>query len=391
MKYDFDTLTDRKGTYSMKFDTMPMDAAGDSIPLSIADMDLPCAEPIIRALHERIERKIFGYTVYDNEECKQAVIGWHKRRFGWEINKDDIFFSPGVVPALAFLIQFLTKEGDGVIIQRPVYYPFTEKVEANGRRVVNSPLVKVGDTYEMDYEDLDRKFADENTKGMILCSPHNPVGRVWREDELRRVVEIAKKYDKWIISDEIHADLTRIGVTHTPLLKLAPEYSHRIIACTAPSKTFNLAGMQLSNIIIPNKEYQKQWTDVVSRRFSMAVCSPFGLTAVIAAYTEGEEWLDQARAYIDGNIRYIEAFLTENLPKAKMANCQGTYLVWVDLNEYCSDPKELEELMVKKAGVVLDEGYIFGPEGNGFERINAATQRSNLEECMRRMEAVLVE
>ena len=229
MKYDFDTRVERRGTYCCKYDTIPEEAGENAIPVSIADMDLPCAEPIIRALHERIDQKIFGYTVYENEECKQAVMGWYRKRFGWEIDKHDIFFSPGVVPALAFLIQFLTKEGDGVIIQRPVYHPFTARVESNGRKVVNNPLIRKGKTYEMDCDDLDRKFADDNTKGMILCSPHNPVGRVWREDELRKVVDIAKKYDKWIISDEIHADLTRIGVTHTPLLKLAPDYSDRII------------------------------------------------------------------------------------------------------------------------------------------------------------------
>ena len=389
MKYDFDTRVERRGTYCCKYDTIPDEACENAIPVSIADMDLPCAEPIIRALHERIDQKIFGYTVYENEECKQAVMGWYRKRFGWEIDKHDIFFSPGVVPALAFLIQFLTKEGDGVIIQRPVYHPFTARVEANGRKVVNNPLIRKGNTYEMDFDDLDRKFADDNTKGMILCSPHNPVGRVWREDELRKVVDIAKKYDKWIISDEIHADLTRIGVTHTPLLKLAPDYSDRIIVCTAPSKTFNLAGMQFSNIIIPNKEYQEQWTEVVSNRLSVGMCSPFGLTAIIAAYTEGEEWLDQARAYIDGNIRYIEEFVKENLPKAVMMDCQGTYLVWLDLNEYCSDSEKLEALMVRKAGIIFDEGYIFGPEGSGFERINAAAQRSTVEECMKRMKAAL--
>lgn len=389
MKYDFDTLVERRGTHCCKFDTIPEEAGKDAIPVSIADMDLPCAEPIIRALHERIDQKIFGYTVYENEECQQAVTGWYRKRFGWEIDGKDIFFSPGVVPALAFLIQFLTKEGEGVIIQRPVYHPFTGKVEANGRKVVNNPLVRKGRTYEMDFDDLERKFADGNTKGMILCSPHNPVGRVWREDELRRVVDIAKKYDKWIISDEIHADLTRIGVTHTPLLKLAPDYSDRIIVCTAPSKTFNLAGMQFSNIMISNKEYQKQWTEVVSDRLSVGMCSPFGLTAIIAAYTEGEEWLDQARAYIDGNIRYIEEFVKENLPKASVTDCQGTYLVWLDLNGYCTDPEKLEALMVQKAGIVFDEGYIFGPEGNGFERINAAAQRSTVEACMKRIKAAL--
>lgn len=389
MKYDFDTLVERRGTHCCKFDTIPEEAGKNAIPVSIADMDLPCAEPIIRALHERIDQRIFGYTVYENEDCKEAVTGWYRKRFGWEIDKNDIFFSPGVVPALAFLIQFLTKEGDGVIIQRPVYHPFTGKVEANGRKVVNSPLVRKGSTYEMDFDDLDRKFADENTKGMILCSPHNPVGRVWREDELRKIVDIAKKYDKWIISDEIHADLTRVGVTHTPLLKLAPDYSDRIIVCTAPSKTFNLAGMQLSNIVIENPEYQKKWLHVIGDQNSVGFANPFGITAMIAAYNESEDWLDQVNAYIDGNIAMCREFVAEHLPRATMVDCEGTYLVWLDLRAYCADKEELEEMMLRRAKVALDEGYMFGEEGIGFERINVACPRSIVRQCLERMAQVL--
>ena len=389
MKYDFDIPVDRKGTHSAKMDAMPSGSPADALSLWVADMDLPCAEPIIKALHDRVDRKIFGYTVYDNDECKDAIIHWHKKRFDWNIAKEDIFFSPGVVPALAFLLNFLTEEGDGVIIQRPVYYPFTNKIIENKRRVVNNSLIRKGNTYVMDYEDLEKKFADENTKGMIFCSPHNPVGRVWSAEELRKIVDIAKKYGKWIIADEIHADLTRKGITHIPLLTIAEDYKEHIIACTAPSKTFNMAGMQLSNIIIPNKEYQKLWMEVVDRRFSLSVCSPFGLEATIAAYTEGEEWLEQARSYIDGNIEYIKQYIKENLPKAEMIDCQGTYLVWIDLNAYCSDAKKLEALMQQEAKVALDEGYIFGDEGIGFERINVATQRCNVVECMNRIKRAL--
>lgn len=389
MKYNFDLIIDRKGTHSAKLDALPAGAPKDALSLWVADMDLPCAQPIIQALHDRIDRKIFGYTMYDNKECKNAVTGWYKKRFNWDIEKTEIFFSPGVVPALAFLINCLSRPGDGVIIQRPVYYPFTNKIIANGRKVVNNSLVRTGNTYVMDYEDLDKKFADENTKGMILCSPHNPVGRVWTKEELRKVVDIAKKYDKWIISDEIHSDLVRVGVTHTPLLKLAPDYNERIIVCTAPSKTFNMAGMQLSNIIIPNKEYQKLWTTMVDECFSLAICNPFGLTATIAAYTQGEEWLEQANTYIDGNIKYIEEFVRKNLPKAEVIDCQGTYLVWIDLNRYCDDAKKLETLMQHKAKIAFDEGYIFGEEGAGFERINVATQRVVVEDCMRRMKEAI--
>ncbi|MBS6955763.1 MAG: pyridoxal phosphate-dependent aminotransferase [Enterocloster asparagiformis] len=389
MKYDFDEVVDRKGTYSCKLDQMPEGAPADALSVWVADMDFACAEPIIKALHERIDRKIFGYTIYDNEDLKNAVTGWFKRRYDWEVAKEDVFFSPGVVPALAFLLQALTGEGDGIIIQRPVYYPFTNKINGNNRKIYNSSLIYENGDYRMDFEDLEKKFADEAVKGMILCSPHNPVGRVWTVDELGRLVDIARKYGKWIISDEIHMDLTRKGVVHTPLLKVANGYEDHIVVCTAPSKTFNLAGMQLSNIVIPNKEWQKKWLGVIDDAFSVSMANPFGIAATIAAYNEGEEWLDQLRDYLDENIRYVKAFVKEQLPKASVTAVEGTYLIWLDLNAYERDPKKLEKLMQETARIAFDEGYIFGEEGNGFERINAAMPKRNLEDCMNRIKKAL--
>lgn len=385
MKYNFDELVDRTGTYSCKLEALPEGAPPDAISVWVADMDFACPDPVIKALHDRIERRIFGYTIYDNQDLKKAVTGWFERRYGWSISREDIFFSPGVVPALAFLIHMLTKEGEGVIIQRPVYYPFTNKITGGRRELFNNSLIYENGDYRMDYEDLDRKFADEKVKGMILCSPHNPVGRVWTAGELRRVVDIAKKYGKWIISDEIHMDLTRKGVVHTPLLALAPDYKDHIVVCTAPSKTFNLAGMQISNIVIPNKEWQKKWLEVIDDEFSVSMANPFGIAATIAAYNEGEEWLDQLRDYLDENIRYVKEFVKEKLPKAVMTDVQGTYLVWLDFNAYEPDPKKLEKLMQETARIAFDEGYIFGDEGRGFERINVAMPRVRLKECMRKI------
>jgi len=389
--YNFDEILDRKGTYAAKLDALPEGAPKDALSVWVADMDFACAQPILKALHERIDRKIFGYTMYENEELKTAVTGWFKRRYDWDIPKADIFYSPGVVPALAFLLRALTETGDGVIIQRPVYYPFTNKILASKRKIYNSPLLYEDGTYKMDYADLEAKFADQNVRGMILCSPHNPVGRVWTEEELRRLVDIAKKHGKWIISDEIHMDLTRKGVVHTPLLKVAPEYADHLAVCTAPSKTFNLAGMQLSNNIIPNKEWQQKWLAVIDDEFSVSMANPFGIAATIAAYNEGEEWLDQLKDYLDGNIRYVKEFLNEHLPKARMQIPEATYLVWIDLNAYERDPKKLEYIMQNTARIAFDEGYIFGEEGNGFERINIAMPRKQVEECMRRIKAALVQ
>lgn len=388
MKYDFDSIVDRSHTYSFKKECLPEGAPKDCLSFWVADMDFPCAEPVIQALHERVDRKIYGYTSYENEDVYSAVTGWFEKNYDWYIDERTISFSPGVVPAFSFLIMALTEPGDGVIIQRPVYYPFTKKIESNGRKVINNPLIYENGTYRMDWEDLERKLQEPKNKGILFCSPHNPVGRVWSAEELRHLVELCKKYDKWIISDEIHCDLVRKGVKHHPLLKIAPDYQNQIIACTAPSKTFNLAGMQISNIIIPNPEYKKKFDFIVDDRFGL-MATPMGIAAVIAAYTKGEEWLSQVKDYIDSNIDYIRVFVKENLPKATFVEPEGTYLVWLDLRAYCEDEKNLEYKMHNEARLAFDEGYIFGDEGRGFERINVASPRSMIVDCMNRLKSVL--
>ena len=397
MKYDFDKIIDRRGTYASKTDAMPEGCPEDALPAWVADMDLECAEPILKAIRERVDHGILGYTRYSNRDCKEAVMGWYKRRFGWEINHEHLFYSPGVVPAIGMLLQALTSPGDGIVVQKPVYYPFMAKIESNGRRVVNNALIRreseefegVFD-YTMDFEDLDAKMADPANVCLLLSSPHNPVGRVWTREELTKVLEICRKHNKWIIADEIHCDLTRQNVVHTPMLKLAaeiaPDYCDRIVSCVAPSKTFNLAGLAFSNIIIPGAEFQKKWYDLVDGQLSLGHgCNPLSLAGAIAAYNEGDEWLDQLKEYLDGNIEYIGQFVREHMPKAKTAVCQGTYLLWVDMNGYCSDIKKLEYAMQQIGRVALDEGYIFGDEGNGYERINVAMPRALVEDCMMRM------
>jgi len=309
MKYNFDEIIDRKGTYTAKLDAMPEGNVEDAISAWVADMDFACAQPILDALNKRIDKKIFGYTMYNNKDLSDATIGWFKRNYDWEIKEEDLFYSPGVVPAIAFLLNILSEEGDGIIIQRPVYYPFSNKILGSKRKICNNSLIYDEDGYRMDYENLEEHFANPNTKGMVLCSPHNPAGRVWTEAELRQVVDIAKKYNKWIISDEIHMDLTRKGIKHTPLINVAPDYADQIVMCTAPSKTFNMAGMQLSSIVISNKEWQQRWTDLVTGTYSVNMPNPFGIAATVAAYNEGEEWLDQLRDYLDGNIEAWMAIL----------------------------------------------------------------------------------
>ena len=384
MKYNFDEIIDRSGTSATKMESLPKGCPDDALPLWVADMDFACAEPILKALHERIDKKIFGYTMYDTDECLGAVLNWYKKRYGWEEQKENLFFCGGIVSAYAVLLNLLTKEGEGVVIQRPIYYPFTMKANSNGRQIVDSPLIYADGNYTIDFDDLDKKMAEPNNKVLVFCSPHNPAGRVWTEEEIRKVVDICKKYDKWIICDEIHCDLLRCGMTFHPILKVAPDYADRIAVCTAPSKTFNLAGMKTSNIVIHNKELQAAWKELIGGKLSMNGAGTLGLTAMIAAYNEGEEWLEQLKEYLDGNFAYIDAFLKEHLPKAHMVPSEGTYLAWIDFNGYVDgDAEKLEEIMQKKARVALDEGYIFGDAG--FERINIATPRSVVEDCMDRI------
>ena len=386
MKYNFDEIIDRSGTSATKMESLPKGCPDDALPLWVADMDFACAEPILKALHERIDKKIFGYTMYDTDECLGAVLNWYKKRYGWEEQKENLFFCGGIVSAYAVLLNLLTKEGEGVVIQRPIYYPFTMKANSNGRQIVDSPLIYADGNYTIDFDDLDKKMAEPNNKVLVFCSPHNPAGRVWTEEEIRKVVDICKKYDKWIICDEIHCDLLRCGMTFHPILKVAPDYADRIAVCTAPSKTFNLAGMKTSNIVIHNKELQAAWKELIGGKLSMNGAGTLGLTAMIAAYNEGEEWLEQLKEYLDGNVAYIDAFLKEHLPKAHMVPSEGTYLAWIDFNGYVDgDAEKLEEIMQKKARVALDEGYIFGDAGRGFERINIATPRSVVEDCMDRI------
>jgi len=387
-RYCFDRTIDRTNTNSVKWDLLKTNfpkAAEGALPLWIADMDFPCAEPIIEALHRRVDLQIFGYSTEETGEYYDAVCGWYRRHFSWEIDPRSICYSPGIVPAIAFLLRLLTNEGDGVLIQRPVYYPFTGKITGHNRMVINNSLLYENGRYTVNFEDFERKIAKDTTKLFILCSPHNPVGRVWTEQELKRMVEICKKYNKWIISDEIHSDLVRTGVVHHPLEMLCPEYKHKIITCVAPSKTYNLAGLSLSNIIINNPALRERWREDVIGRFSMGHPNPFAITATIAAYTEGEDWLEQVKTYIDENFAFMKQYVDEYFPKTRFSISEGTYLAWIDLSDYISDKKELEVLLQTKAGVVLDEGYIFGDEGACFERINVACPRSILADCLSRI------
>ena len=386
MKYDFDQVVDRRNTNSYKWNVKE-----NELPMWVADMDFPAAPEIRKALQERLDHGVFGYADLP-EEWYDAYINWWGRRHGFTIEKDWLLFSTGVLPSLSSIVRKLTTPAENVLVMTPVYNHFFSSILNNGRNALESLLVYEDGAYHIDFADLEAKLADPQTSMMILCNPQNPAGIIWDRATLARIGELCTKHGVLVVSDEIHCDLIRRGVTFTPIMNVAPEYADRIVVCTAPSKTFNLAGMKTSNIVIHNNELQKKWKDYVNGSLSMDGASALGMTAMIAAYTEGEEWLEQLKDYLDGNFAYIDEYLKKYLPKAHLVKAEGTYLAWLDLNGYVDrDEKKLEELMQKKAKVALDEGYIFGEEGRGFERINVASPRSVIEECMNRIRTAFEE
>jgi cysteine-S-conjugate beta-lyase len=385
---NLDEIINRKGTNSIKWEFMAFfdpRANSETLPFWVADMDFACPGPVIKALHERVDRRIFGYSTSHTERYIQAVCDWFERRFDWRIDPADIVYSPGVVPAIGFLIDLLTEEGDGVIIQRPVYYPFSFMISSRNRQIINNELLDRDGRYEMDFADLEVKAADPKNKIMILCSPHNPVGRVWNEDELKSFVDICRRNNVTIISDEIHCDLVRIGVRHIPLAKLCPDYKNNIITTTSASKTFNLAGLQLSNIIIHDKTLRSRWSSFVRDRLSLREPNALSITATQAAFESGEPWLEQVRAYIDENMRAIEEFLQTKLSRAKFRIPEGTYLAWINLEQYGLRPERLSEILIKDANVLIEGGPIFGDHSPHYIRLNAACPRSLLLKGLKRI------
>jgi len=347
-------------------------------------MDFQAPPEVIDVLAKRALHGIFGYTAY-TDSAYNSVIEWFRIRHNWNINKEWIVYSPGVVPALSIMVQSLTEPGDGVIIQRPVYHPFMHVVEGNGRRLLNSPLRQNNSgRFVMDFDDLRVRASDPSAKMMILCSPHNPPGRVWDREELETLVNICAERDILIVSDEIHCDLTYRGITHIPLPIVKPEYSGRIITCTAPSKTFNLAGHQISNIIIPDDDLRKKFRKALMK-VGLIDPNSFAAVAMEAAYTHGAEWLNELMDYVRGNLEYMKKVFSESLPKIRVVEPEGTYLVWADFRGFGLDYMELLRVFIEEAKVAPGQGNIYGPEGEGFMRFNLACPRQTLQEGLERI------
>lgn len=376
-KYDFDKVIERKHTGCLKYDfAVQRGRPDDVLPFWVADMDFPVAEEISEALVKRCKHGIFGYSEVETGYF-DALSAWYKNNFDWVVQEEWLTKTPGIVFALAAAVNAFTKPGEAVLIQRPVYYPFTEVIEENGRKLVNSPLKLEEEFYEMDFEDLEKKIVAENVKLMILCSPHNPVGRVWSEQELRAVGDICLKHGVIVISDEIHSDFVWGEHKHTVFANLGEVYAQNCIVCTAPSKTFNLAGLQVSNIFIPNPKLRQAFRKSVTAA-GYSQLNSLGLVACEAAYKFGSVWLDEIRAYLYTNIIFVDAYLKTHLPKLRLLPPQGTYLLWIDFSQIGMTAREREQWLLHEAKLWLDDGYIFGEEGNDFERINVACPRSTL-------------
>ena len=387
---DFDTVVDRRNTKSLKYDfAKKRGMPEDVLPLWVADMDFKTSSYIQDAVLKQAEHGIFGYSEV-KEEYFDIVSGWMKQRYGWEVSERWLIKTPGIVFALAMAVKAFTEPDDCVLIQLPVYYPFMEVIQDNGRRMVSNTLVYGSDNkYHIDFEDFEEKIVKHKIKLFFLCSPHNPVGRVWTEDELIRLGDICKKHGVIVVSDEIHADFVFKGKHHvfSDVKKGFEDFS---VICTSPSKTFNIAGLQLSNIFIANKEIRRAFKKQLDAA-GYSQLNVMGLVSCEAAYKNGNEWYDAMHKYIEDNIRFTKEYVEKNIPGVKMTEHEGTYLVWLNFGELGLSDGEINDLIVKKAGLWLDGGGIFGECGKCFQRINVACPRSILKEALSRIEKAVCE
>lgn len=379
MKYDFDSVTPRRGTLSYKWDSAPEGV----LPMWVADMDFKTAPAIIEALRKRVDNGIFGYTRVP-DEYYSAVVSWFSRRHGWTIDPAMMIYTSGVVPAISAIIKALTVPGDKVIVQTPVYNCFFSSIRNNGCIILENPLVKCDDTYNIDFEDLEKKASDEKAKVMILCNPHNPTGRVWSKEELTRIGEICARNGVTVISDEIHCEFVFDGYKYTPFASISEEIRRNCVICISPSKAFNIAGLQIANIVAPDEEMRAKIDRAINDN---EVCdvNPFGVIATIAAYNDGEEWLAQLLDYIKGNYEYMKDFCNKHLPEFPITKLEATYLVWMDCTALNLKSEELEEKLVAEANLWLNAGTMYGTnDGEGYMRWNIACPRSVLADGLNR-------
>jgi cystathionine beta-lyase len=391
MKYDFDELVDRKNTNAMNTDgfreyifkasndmTFPY-KDDEFIRMWVADMEFATPPEIIQAVKDRLDKRIFGYTKVFDPNYYLSVVNWTQRHYSWSFPKDHLVTSPGIIPALYELVEYICKPDEKVLIVTPSYAYFKHAVDFNNRELVTSDLTNQQGYYTMDFDDLELKARDEKVTLCIFCNPHNPTGRVWTPEELKKFGEICLNNDVWIISDEIHCDLLRNGMVHTPLSKIFPD-TDKIITCMSPSKTFNLAGLMLSNIIIPNDEIRAVWQ---ARHYSFE--NPISIAAIQAAYQHGDEWLKQLKNYLDDNFNFTKRYIECHLPKAVFRIPEATYLAWVHISAYLPKEVNMSLYFANNAGVLLEGGNMFVANSDGYIRLNLACPRSILEEGLKRI------
>ena len=380
MKYDFDKVTPRRGTNSYKWDSTD---DKEVLPMWVADMDFPTAPCIINALKKRVEHGIFGYTRVP-EEYYDAVISWFSRRHHWKPRREWFIYTSGVVPALSAVIKALTNVGDKVLTLTPVYNCFFSSIRNNGCELDSSALRYENNTFSIDYEDLERRAADPKTTLMLLCNPHNPSGRVWTREELRRIGDICIKNNVVVVADEIHCELVHPGFTYTPFASVSEEFQKHSVTCVAPSKAFNIAGLQIANIIVENDKWRQRIDKAININ---EVCdvNPFGVIATMAAYNEGGEWLDALRKYLRGNYEYLCCFFKERLPQYPVLPLEGTYLVWIDCRASGISSDVVALRLQEQQHLMVNSGTMYGPGGEGFIRLNIACPRALLADGLERM------
>lgn len=386
MSWNFDEHVGREGTFSIKYDLLQeVFGARNIIPMWVADMDFKTPDFIVSALRKRLDHEIFGYT-YRPPEYYSSIADWIKRRHGWNIDKDWICFSPGIVPALNFCTLAFTKPGDSIIVQPPVYFPFFSAVEPHGRKLIYNQLKEHNGRWEMDFDNLESVAGD--SKMIFISNPHNPIGRAWTKDELEKLASICLKNNMLIVSDEIHCDLILPGSTHMPLASLSKEVSLKTVTLTAPSKTFNLAGLSTSSAIIEEPGLRKSFKDFVEK-LHIGNGNLFGIIASIAAYTHGDQWLDDLMQYIGNNVLMVEDFCKRMIPEIIPVNPEATYMIWLDCRKLGLNGKDLQKFFVTQAGVGMNEGSAFGPGGEGFMRMNLGTTRNTIIEALEQIKTAL--
>lgn len=381
--YNFDKIINRKGTNCNKYDNEKIYNDSKMIPLWVADMDFETLPEIQDALKKVVDQKIYGYTS-TSKDYFDSIINWMKRRHNFIIEKDWIVPANGVITGLRLAIQTFTKKDDHVLIMKPVYYPFDRSILINDRKVVECPLILTNGHYECDFELFEQKIIQNNVKLFILCNPHNPVGRVWHQDELYKMGKICQKHNVYVVTDEIHMDFIHPGNKHIPFYNVDESFKDFSIVCTSPSKTFNIAGIQVANMIIANKKIKDRFLKL---RSEAGISNPniFALAACKAAYQYGDKWVNELTNYIYDNLKYMESFFEKELPQLKIIKPEGLYLVWVDMRSLNMNEKDLEQFMLNKAHLWLDEGYVFGTGGNGFERFNIACPRKILKKALEQL------